>query len=452
MFGRFNIKGTVEQICDLVACLTCAAVLALPFGGALAQTDPVTNQLEKTLESASVEDAVALAQQAIDEGRFEQAVGILSGLLLGDPDNAQLKLLMGDLYSRMGSFAQAQIYVQDALKSGQLNADQTQEAEILLALTTGGQPQARDPFRYSANVSTGLRYRSNATGGTTSDSILINDQVVNAGNNAQADEDTDWFLNGSFRTSYELDPATNLTMDGFLLIRRQFRFTNNDIIVGEVTPGASFRVLQNQQYVVDIKPYGILGFTDLDDHYAQSSVGFGATFREIVSQTMLLNQGFEYRSVDYNAIPGRESLTELDGHEMRFIAGVTKLLGENWVLGADYLGTDRDTVTLTQDRQQHRLRGTASYRYATPFGLSDEASRVRGSIAYTKTNFENADPVVSANTVRRDNEWRFDVTNSLALREDLTMDFSLSHSERRSNLDNFETDNTSAALGLTLAF
>lgn len=434
-----------------------AAVIALcaASGDARAQSagEASNTELQKALESASPDTALAVAQKAISEGRYEQAVGILTGLLLGDPENASLKLLIGDLYSRMGSFAQARTYVEDALDSGELSADETQNAQTILALMGGSAP-VRDVFSLSGRISSGLRYRSNATGGTTSAVVIINDQVVASNDNAEKESDTDWYLSGSARAVYVLDPESKLNMDtrAFMLARKQFAETQNDLIVGEVTPGLSMPLIQSQSYIMQGRGYGILGFADLDGELAQTVYGAGGELRHQLGKRLQLTQSLEFREVDYRAISGRATIEELDGSETRLTLGARYLLTEDLVAGLDYRLGDRDTVTIDQDREQHRIGSTLTYSYDTPFDLSSNSSRIRGGVSYVATNFENPDRTLSAVTEREDREWRVDLSNNLAFRDNMTFDVAVSHSERSSSLPNFETDNTSVSVGLSLNF
>lgn len=446
-----------KKLLSMGAVLLCtlATVMLTGTDGVRAQSagDASNTELKNALENANPESALAVAQKAISEGRYEQAVGILSGLLLGDPENASLKLLIGDLYSRMGSFAQAQAYVEDALDSGALNPEQTQNAETILALMGGGD-SGKNAFSLSGRVSTGLRYRTNATGGTTSAIVIINDQVIASNDNAQKESDTDWFLSGSARAVYILDPSRDLALDtrGFTLVRKQFAETENDLIVGEIAPGLAMPLVSGENYSINGRAFGILGFAELDGDLAQTVYGAGGELRQQVGKRWQFNQTLALREIDYRAITGRETLNELDGSEVRFSIGARHLLTSSLIAGASYRIGDRDTITIDEDREQHRLAGNLTYSYKTPFDLSANASRVRGAVSYTATRYENPDVTLSAATEREDREWRVDVSNNLAIQDNMTFDLAASHSERASSLANFDTDNTSLTVGLSLNF
>lgn len=214
----------------------------------------------------------------------------------------------------------------------------------------------------------------------------------------------------------------------------------------------SFRVAENEGYVLDLYPFAIAGFSFLDDEFAQSALGAGLQATQRLGADLTFREGIEYRSVDYRNIDSRPNLSQLDGYDLRIDASVSRRFGEDLMLTGSYRLTDRDTELDHQDRLAHRIRGAARYLYDTPFGLTDAKSRVTVSASYTNTEFDAANPTISNTTVREDDQWEIRVDNALALNEDMTLDFSASHSDRDSNLPNFVSDNTSVSIGISYSF
>lgn len=434
---------------SLIVLLACSGVAAAQ-GTTYSVSDEAAQQIEKTRKSASVEDGLALAELAISEGRYEQAVGILSGLLLRAPDNATLKLLLGDLYSRMGSFPQAKLYVEEALASGKLSPDQVQDANIILALMAGGQKQAKEAFSLKGSVSAALRYRTNATGGTNNDTVLINDQAVAINNNAREEEDWDWSTTVSLRAGYDIAPDIAMDTRGFLFIRKQNQEASNDLGIFEVTPGVRFDLIKEKDLQVRVRPYLIGSGAMLDGQAALLVGGFGVSAQQLVDRRFIFSESLEYRAVNYRGIDGRAGLETLDGDEKRVTAGATYLFTESISGRLDYRGVWRDTLSESDDRAQHRYRGSVTYRY--PLSFTDDKSRLNFAVAYTESDFEGPDRNISAVTTREDEAWAFDISNALPIAEDLTLDLSASYSTRDSNLPNFVTEDTSVSAGVTWRF
>lgn len=443
---RRALQGASLSLFILMACSASAAAQSSTY----APSGEASQQLDKTMKSASVEDGLALAELAINEGRYEQAVGILSGLLLRAPDNARLKLLLGDLYSRMGSFPQAKLYIDEALASGKLTPAQVQDANIILALMAGAPKKEKDPFTLKGSVSTALRYRTNATGGTKNDTVLINDQAVAVQNNAEEKADTDWSTTVSLRAGYEFEPNMSMDTRGFLFVRRQRHESKNDLAIVEVTPGVRFDLVKEKDLQIRVRPYLIGSGATLDGQAALMVGGTGVESQQLVDRRFIFSESAEYRYTDYRAINGRAGLENLDGDEKRVTAGVTYLLTETLSARIDYRGVWRDTQQESSDRVQHRYRGSVTYRY--PFTFVEDPSRVRFAVAYTNSDFEAPDRVISPTTTREDEEWSFDLSNSTPIWKDLTLDLSASYSQRDSNLPNFVTEDTSVSAGVTWRF
>ena len=417
-----------------------------------AASERAAEQLQRTLKSATVEDALGLAEVAMAEGRFEQAVGILSGLLLRDPQNPTLLLLLGDLYSRLGSFAQSKLYLDQAVATGGLTATQQEEANLLLALVTTGKAPEADPFSFSGRLSTGLRYRTNATGGTKNDQVLINDQVVAAQNNAGEEDDFDWFATLSVRAGYRFQPGMQFDVNGLIFSRKQFQETQNDLQLIELEPGVSFEVANSETFAMLVRPFGLWGVAQLDNQLAQRIYGGGLEARQRVDARLLLNQSAEFRNVNYEPIDGLEGLDNLDGSETRWELGAVYLFTDAVSAGLNYRGTLRDTTQAFDDRTQHRLRGSVTLRYTDPIAFTSDRSRVRVAVSYTDTEFDAANRAISAVTVREDEEWSFDVSNSLPIAEDLTFDLSASYTDRDSSLPNFVLEDTTVSAGISWRF
>ncbi|RVU33954.1 tetratricopeptide repeat protein [Hwanghaeella grinnelliae] len=443
---RRALQGASLSFFILLACSGIAAAQ----GTSYSVSEEATVQLDKTIKSASVDDGLSLAELAIDEGRYEQAVGILSGLLLRAPDNATLKLLLGDLYSRMGSFPQARLYVEDALASGKLTPEQVQDANIILALMAGGKPEAKDPFSMSGSLSSALRFRTNATGGTNSDIVLINDQAVAVQANAQEESDWDWSTTLSLRAGYEITSDIAMDTRGFLFVRKQRQETTNNLSVVQVTPGIRFDLVKEKELQVRVRPYVIGSAGELGGRAALMIGGAGVEAQQLVDRRWIFSQSAEYRYVDYRATTDRPGLENLDGDEKRLSAGATYLFTETLSGRLDYRGNWRDTNRESDDRIQHRYRGSVTYRY--PFSFTEDKSRLRFAAAYTESDFEGLDRSISVNTVREDEQWEFDLSNTTPIAEDLTLDLSASYSTRDSNLPNFVTEDTTVSAGVTWRF
>ncbi len=451
---RVDLMQTVFRLSAMAAVLAACfwPAVASAQSAAATASDQAADQLERTLKSATVEDALGLAEIAIAEGRFEQAVGILSGLLLRDPQNPSLLLLLGDLYSRLGSFAQAKLYVDQAVATGQLNAAQKQEADLLIALVTTGQPAARDPFSFAGRLSTGLRYRTNATGGTKNDTVLINDQAVAAQNNAGEVEDYDWSATLTARAGYVVQPGIELDANGLVFIRKQFEQSQNDLLIVELEPGVSFELANSKEFGMVVRPFGVVGVGELDNQLAQRILGGGLESRQQVGGRYLFNQSAEFRDVDYEPIDGLAGLNNLDGSEARFELGGIYLVSDSISAGLNYRATLRDTNQKFDDRTQHRLRGSVTLRYLDPIELTGDKSRFRVAVSYTDTEFDAANRAISAVTVREDEEWSFDISNTLPIAEDLTFDLSGSYTDRDSSLPNFELEDTTVSAGISWRF
>ena len=152
-----------------LAVLTLAACLAQSLLAA-AQTNPVSPELEKQYDAAfqdmlrkpaDLDVLFKFAALASQTGDLEGAISALERMLLINPDLPRVRLELGVLYYRLGSYEVARTYLAGVLKSQSLPPDVRGKAEQFLAEIENKQ----SPSHFSGEVFFGWRFQSNANFG-----------------------------------------------------------------------------------------------------------------------------------------------------------------------------------------------------------------------------------------------------------------------------------------------
>jgi tetratricopeptide (TPR) repeat protein len=134
-------------------------------------TDPVLreayNRAFQTMlaDPGNLDKAFAFADVAIQTGDFEGAIAALERMLLVDPNLPWVKLELGVLYIRLGSFEVARTYLQNALTMPNVSSALRDRIRALLAQIEqqeasnhpGGSMLAR--LRHGGTVSTDVSWR-----------------------------------------------------------------------------------------------------------------------------------------------------------------------------------------------------------------------------------------------------------------------------------------------------
>src|SRR4030095_11690172 len=112
---------------------------------------------ETMLKPADLDVLFRFATLAAQIGDLEGAISALERMLLINADLPRVRLELGVLYYRLGSYEAARTYLTSALKSPSLPADVRRKAEEYLAEIDS----KASPSSFGGDVFFGLRYQSN---------------------------------------------------------------------------------------------------------------------------------------------------------------------------------------------------------------------------------------------------------------------------------------------------
>src|SRR3954454_22013378 len=114
----FSLKNPLFVFAaSLHCCAAMAQTVEPPGKPAIVQLDyeSLFQQMYRT--PANLDVSFKFAEQAVARGDYEAAIGALERMLVFNPDLPRVKLELGVLYFKLGSYELARGYFQDALKS-----------------------------------------------------------------------------------------------------------------------------------------------------------------------------------------------------------------------------------------------------------------------------------------------------------------------------------------------
>ena len=110
---------------------------------------------------ANLDVSFRFAEQAVKRADYEAAIGALERMLFFNPNLPRVKLELGVLYFKLGSFELARGYFLDAVKGGDVPDDIRAQVRAYLAEID----RRLSRYEYSVFLHGGLRYQSNANVG-----------------------------------------------------------------------------------------------------------------------------------------------------------------------------------------------------------------------------------------------------------------------------------------------
>ena len=139
------------------------------------------------------------ATAATQTGDLEGAVSALERMLLIDPNLPRVRLELGVLYFRLGSYEIARTYLQSALASRNIPPDVRAKADQYMAELDKRLTRSR----FSGEVFLGMRYQSNANLGPGNSQVRLFGQVANLNQAALGTADWGAVSTGQFRHTYD---------------------------------------------------------------------------------------------------------------------------------------------------------------------------------------------------------------------------------------------------------
>src|SRR5690348_2458278 len=155
-----------------LALLLAAALLAAP--GAHAQpADPARREFDELFDRvlkdpANVDLTLQYAAAATRLGDYEAAITALERVLFFNPDLPVVRLELGVLYFRLGSFTVARSYLEQA-KAGGLPPEATQRADQYIAKTD----RLASRHFYAGQFTLGFEHQSNANLAPAADAAVM---------------------------------------------------------------------------------------------------------------------------------------------------------------------------------------------------------------------------------------------------------------------------------------
>jgi tetratricopeptide (TPR) repeat protein len=154
---------------------------------------------EMLRQPANLDVLFKFATVASQTGDLEGAISALERMLLIENNLPRVRLELGVLYYRLGSYAISQTYLEGALATPNLPPEVRTRAEQFLTQIKS----AQKPSHFSGEAFLGWRFQSDANLGPATSSVLLFGQVANL--NQQAVGTSDWGVVGSLSLRHVYD-------------------------------------------------------------------------------------------------------------------------------------------------------------------------------------------------------------------------------------------------------
>jgi tetratricopeptide (TPR) repeat protein len=402
---------------------------------------------------ADVDIAYKYAALLIKAGSYEPAAGVLERILVVDSKQPVIRLELGVIYFRLGSYALAQTYIEAALSDpGLTPAERASGLQYLAAVRT-----QLAVNRIAGSISTGVRYQTDANLGSSNNLFEIGTSTF-IQRTADQSPKREWnpFVLGRVEDTYDLQTENEAAIVSSLSFygARQIGDKELSTMAAEATVGPSLKPLRVTLPDLHVRVYGIFGAAYLDDQFFSDVGGAGVSAVYKFNDRFAVDGAYEYRYEHYhnvgnflfaNLLKGDYNLLRLRG---AYQITPTQSLSVETVFHRDITV---DAAALTNDAVEINALYRLQYGSPLPEALPAPWS-VSLLIGGKLAGFRAPDPAVNPLLTRNDNLFSVGATNREPLIGSWEAYQQVQYDRNGSNVPQDQYNNYTFIAGVTWSF
>ena len=382
---------------------------------------------------------------AVRLGNYEAAISTLERMLLFNPELPRIRLELGVLYFRLGSFDVSRSYLKRAIEAK--DVPQEVRTRVQAYLDEIDKKSARNQF--TGSVFFGLRFQTNANAGPGSPGVRAAGVDAVLDNEFLGEEDYNIFASAVVQHDLDLHTQENETWRTIARAywSRQGDQTQFDVGVLEATTGPRLAVYPDRFEDLSFRPYLLAGIVTLERARFFYTLGGGFEIRKPIGQRLIVDGGYELRRKEFRNTARRPNSDGLSGYEHAFGFGGRYAITEAIILNLHFSVVKDDARVEFNSNTEYAVSSSLSVRYDAPLQITAWPWQSVFSISRVISNYSEPNPAVDPDVERLDHEWRLTLTNSFGLTEDWSIILQLQRVINNSNLPNFEFENDTVLLG-----
>lgn len=442
-------------------------VLGIVFGTAVAELAPAVAQapaagsehkrqydeaFEETLrQPANLDVLFKFAALATQTGDLEGAVSALERMLLVNPDLPRVRLELGVLYYRLGSYEVARTYLEGALKSPSLPADVRSKAQQYLA-----EVEAKSsPSSLGGEAFLGFRYQSNANLGPATSRVLLFGQAANLNQAATGTADWGAVASAQVRHTYDFGRQDKGTLETQFTAygNRQFNVSAANVWLLDLTSGPRFQAFAGILEDFTLKPFVTGGYVWVNDTPYYGSWGGGT------ESNVLLANGFRNISVFVFRRQSNQDTSYLpfnrlfSGNSGTINTAFQYEINPQVMIFATGSGQRFEAdIAPWQSYTLWGVGGGLAFRFLDPLFKSGLPWSINLSVSEQWWRYDQPDPVVDPNTMRYQSDTIINIVLTVPFDDRTTFSLSGGRFVRSATVSNYEFENNSFMFGVSWRF
>ena len=406
---------------------------------------------ETLTKPADLDVLFRFAGLAAQTGDLEGAISALERMLLINPDLPRVRLELGVLYYRLGSYEVARTYLETALQSPALPADVRGKAQAYLAEINA----KSKPSQLSGEVFFGWRYQSNANLGPSTSRVLLFGQVANL--NQAGIGTADWGAVSSLQVRHTYDfgnqDKSALETQFTAYANRQFQLSAANVSLLDLTSGPRFQIFNGVFEDFSLKPFLTAGYIWVNDTSYYGSWGGGLESNVLLANGLRNISAVVFRrqnNQDTDYIPIN---SQYRGNSLS--ANTAFQYDFNPALAFFATGSGQRFDADIAPWQSYSLLGVGggfAFRFPDPLFKSGLPWTINLSVSEQWWYYDQPDVVVDPGTMRYQNDTIMNLVLTVPFDDRTTFSLSGGRFVRAATVPNYAFDNNSFMFGVSWRF
>jgi Tetratricopeptide repeat len=402
-------------------------------------------------QPANLDVLFKFATIATQTGDVEGAISALERMLLVNSDLPRVRLELGVLYYRLGSYEVARTYLETALASPALTPEIRSRAEQFMAELQ----KRQSPSHFAGEVFAGFRYQSNANLGPATSSVRLFGQVANLNQSSIGTADWGFVTSGFLRHTYDLGLQDRAVIETQITAyaNRQFQVSAANVSIVDLTSGPRFQVFQGIFEDVTLKPFGTFGYIWVNDTPFYGALGSGLEAGILISDRLRNTSIFVWRRQLHPDTWYVPTNSQFNGAE--YTGSTTFQYRLTDIVSIFANGNAQRFITDNTPWQNYQLAGVGGgmqFRFTDPLFKSQLPWSIALSANVQWWSYDAPDATVDPTVTRQQNDTILNVTLFVPFDQRTTLTVSGGRFVRSANLPNYEFINNSALIGVSWRF
>ena len=384
-------------------------------------------------------------------GDLEGAISALERMLLLNGDLPRVRLELGVLYYRLGSYEVARTYLESALSSPNLPPDVRSRAEQFMAQVIAQSKTSQ----FSGEAFFGWRYQSNANLGPASSNVRLFGQVANL--NQQSLGSPDWGVVSSLQVRHRYDlglqdkSAVETQFTGYG--NRQFQVTAANVWLVDLISGPRFQAFSGTFEDVTFKPFGAFGAIWVNDVNYYYSYGAGLEGAVLLSDQLRNVSTFVFRKHDAQNNWYLPTNTQFRGMEYSatstFQFQLSPIVQLFTILSGQRFQAEQ---VIWQSYQLAGIGGGFAFKFMDPLLKTGLPWSVNLSVTEQWWAYDAPDPTVDPTTYRYQTDTIANIVVTIPFDDRTTLSLTGGRFVRNATISNYEFTNNSFMFGVSWRF